>query len=568
MTTPHHDLTLGSLGLTDGRTDLLTGWRVGVHADGFDLGAPSVQTLILELLDAAGESERQIVFEVVLEAADGDALAHGEAALRREVGRRNVLVWTPPHGAAPTAFDVLDSRMQQVFSDLDELASRRVFRVELTCGGWGREVEPTTLAAVQPPGAPTTTLVSDCDSATGWTAARDWVSVPVDATTELGAVMVASQPGVKHLSLTWQNPLPATGERYLIVESNSPFMTDVHAMTDVELLPKVSQAMVESGWLRHVFDLGDQPAARVLIGAHVMDHSWAHFGRLSVRHVWRSNSPYETAQPRERTWIIEPGGTERTPASFHLSAPSSLETAILATWPHDGWSGFDPGLQKWRTTTATRTPDATTFTGNYEPINVTSWVAQVPTEMIPEGGYILCARLRCQTAAAVPILYSTSTLRPGSATQEGFTLRHRTVEFSSGQPWQIVPLGLITLPSVRTRSGLVQVALQAPNATPTVVLDQAWIMPARPGCGLTIVNTSTPNLWTISPDLDDPEPQVRVGASGDTWTHPGSGLVAGRGEHWLWPGGTAAYSAALTSNTSLTATYETRYHTNVPRRLS
>ena len=279
---------------------------------------------------------------------------------------------------------------------------------------------------------------------------------------------------------------------------------------------------------------------------------------LFVRHIERTNVP-PSVTPRQVSRFIQADGTERTPASLHVTteAEDPLGITLVHTWPADD-TGYSPPLQSWRTVGQTQTPDSTAYSGTYELINTTSWVAEVPTSALPEGGYVLMARLRAQTAGTVTISWSTSTIFPDSVTQQGFTLGTVDFTFSAANVWHLVPLAALSLPSVRTASGHVQVALQVAAASPLVTLDEAWLFRADDDCALTILETNQLNIWLDSPDTASSVPRVWVGDNQGIRFHPGDTLYA-MGAHFLTPGATGLFVASGAADPLAAATYFPRW---------
>lgn len=568
-----HSLTLGALVLTDS-APADQEYVFNVLADGAGFGvAPTVQDVVTSLL-ADGEKaritrygNREVTFQVEITGPNLASLARGEAALRGEVGRGNILVWQPPDLlAAPTAFVVIVSSMAAKFDDLAELNQRRVFELSLTCEPFGQSVDPVTIPAISVPSTASSTTVDTCDSATGWTAAINATPAHVSTSWEPGAVsvIVSGASTRSALILTRTGSISFSTQRYLVIEvgynanlGSVPIVAYGGANQKAPELGKISQQQIENGWYRCVYDTGGATLSAVTFAGYFT----AADADLKIRNVSKRNQPGDLTRQQSR--IIAPGGTERTPASIHVQSANgtdALGLTIVHTCPDDG-SGYSPPLQRWRTVGQTRTTDATAYSGNYELINVTSWVAEVPTAALPTGAYTLLARLRCQTASTVRVSYSTSTIFPDTTTQQGFTLGQVDWSFAAANVWELVPLAVLSLPSVRTSAGKVQIALQVEASTPAVTLDEAWLFRVDDDCALTIVDSARPHLWLDSPNSSSLVPRVSIGNGMTSQVHPGSGLKA-MGAHVLSQPGTAVFTAALTDFAKTDATFYRRFHTN------
>lgn len=565
-----HSLTLGSLLLTDPLPDDDHGYVFSVLAEGMGFGvAQGVREIVTSLL-ADGDivrttrfGNREVSFAVQVEGPTLGALAHGEAALRAEVGRRNTLTWQAPDVlSVPTVFDVVDSEMQQTFDDLDELRRKRTFDLSLTCAPFPRSVDPVVVPALS--SGATTTNIDTCDSTAGWSGTRNGApTTPGEGpfAWDAGAVGVAELNNtVGYPPETWTltrtgavdfSTLPYLQIQVRTLANGAPLDIAAHAgpNTSSPALPILAMRRMTDGTSYHLvtFDASDVGAVSSLTFAHTSAEGYGHVWQgLIIRNVAQTDIvPGSTA--RQLTRIVEVGGTERTPGSIHVESANGtdpLGMVIVHSSPEDG-SGYSPPLQRWRTVGQTRTADATAFSGNYESINTTSWVAEVPTSALPEGGYLLLARLRAQTAGVVTVTWSTSTIFPDATTQEGFTVGTVNHDFAVGNEWELVKMDTLTLPSVRTAAGKVQIALQVAAASPVVTLDEAWLFREDDDCALTIVETARPHLWLDSPDLNSPVPRVWVGDGVDTKVHPGTGLQ-GMGTHVFSADGTAVFTAALT----------------------
>lgn len=585
-----HGLQIGTLDLVDGFSD--EGYELRVLADGASFGSPEakVKQIVSALADGDLVSydragNRVVEFSVQITAPDGVALAAGEAALRRELYRPNTVTWTPPSSfSPPTVFDVLTSEGQPSFNDLDEIHNRRIVKVTLTCAPHARSATFSTVAALAPPPAvPTTATVNDADSTTDWSATIstytiDGPSAPVALTvTDQGAYVRAQGTG------TWPSveivlavaATDMTTTPYLQVEMSgdapSVFVLTFNGGSLAVAASPILTRATPAGTTLYVFDAAGMAGFNDLSGFKARRSKFyapnPETVTLNVHDVTRTDTlPQVTARQVSRT--IEVGGTERTPGSIHVSSENGidpLELAIVHTCPEDG-SGYSPPLRRWRVSGEVETPSATALSGFFEDIAVDpgGFVAEVPTSALPEGGYVLCARMHAPGGTypeVATLAYSTSTIFPDSTTQQGYV--NGTVEITfPDADWIIVPVAVLSLPSVRTAAGHVQIVLQVTSTDhPNVYLDEAWLFRADDDCALTIVETDQPHLWLDSPDITSPVPRVWVGDSVETRVHPGEGLHA-QGAHVLSADGTTVFTAALTDWAAVDASFYRRYHSN------
>jgi hypothetical protein len=553
---------------------VLTSYPFGVDADStVDVGEPEmiVETVPSQMAD--GDTERVLRhgnrtyrLEFYIEGPTLGALAESEALLRAQLRRPLIpLLHDPGDGLSPSSvYEVQTAQLTPQRRDDHEAHLVRKFTLTLTCAPWARSADAVTVDALE--SGTNDTPVDACTSTTGWSGSR---SGPGSASLALwgGFVGVVDLDSAVTSPEVWTlvrtGAVDFTSTPYLKVEARtvSPVANDVRAYVDGTELPLLAVRALPGtdGWSEFTFMATGVASSLAFVHTSAAGEDWQ---GLVVRSVRRTDiNPGETV--RQLTRIVEVGGTERTPASIHVQSAdgtSSLGVAIIHSSPEDR-SGYSPPLQRWRTVGQTRTADATAFSGNYESINTSSWIAEVPTSALPEGGYVLMARLRAQTAATVTVTWSTSTIFPDAAAQEGFTVGTVQHTFDTGNVWNLVKMDALTLPSVRTKAGKVQIALQVAAASPVVTLDEAWLFREDDDCALTIVETTRPHLWLDSPDLESPVPRVWVGDGSATKVHPGTGLQ-GMGAHVLSPEGTAVFTAALTDNPATDATFFRRWHSN------
>jgi hypothetical protein len=569
-----HSLTLGSLLLTNSVADEDHDFTFDVLADGATFGvAQGVQEVVRSLL-ADGDlyritryGNREVSFRVQIEGPSLGSLAHGEAALRAEVGRPNLLTWQPPDAlSVPTVFEVVASEMAQTFDDLDELKRRRVFVVTLTCGPFARSADMVTVEALV--SGTSTVVVDTCDSTTGWAVAD---GSPDTLSTSAGAVWATdSAGGNDQMSLRRAASIDVSAHPYFKLEwkanPGSGYMILGISAAANPFPSELRRVALGDGWFRSTWlvEPGDLDSGFQLSYVNTSPSTTDY---LAIREVSKSDVAPGTT-PRQQTRIIVVGGTERTPASIHVQPENGtdpLEQIIVHTCPEDG-SGYSPPLRRWRTadSSGTEVDSPITLSGKYESIvsGAGGFYAEVPTSALPEGGYALMARIAVTNVAGgdVTIFWSTSTIFPDATTQQGYVNGSITHSFSA-DGYEMVPIDVLSLPSVRTMAGKVQIVLQVVSHPDDVVLDEAWLFRVDDDCALTIVETERPHLWLDSAGVSSPVPTVWVGDGEETTVHPSEGLKQ-MGAHVLSPEGTAAFTAALTDNPLTDATFYRRWHSN------
>lgn len=511
---------------------------------------------------------RAYVLELYVEGPTLGSLAESEALLRSELRRTGLLLTHDPGDALTpvSVYEVQTAQLTPQRRDDHESHLLRKFTLTLTCAPFARSANPVTLAALPSGGA--AAVVDTCDSTTGWstgiTANSDTLSVSG------GAVWSTDTSGNDAASLYRPAAIDVSSYPYFVLEwKATPSAIGILVIGMPAAAPQfpseLRRAALPDGWYRSTWAVepGD------LASGFQLSFSGSGVTSLGIREVSVSGAAPGTGA-RQLTRIIETGGTERTPASIHVASTTGVDglggLAIVHTSPEDG-SGYSPPLRRWRTSASTgpETVDASALSGKWEDIAYVSggFYAEVPTSALPEGGYVLMARIRSATAPLNQgtLYWSTSTIFPDTTTQQGFT--NGNIDYAVGGTDPLIfPIAALSLPSVRTRSGKVQIVLQAITSSgPQVQLDEAWLFRADDDCALTIVRSFQPDLWLDSPDLSSPVPRVWIGDGRDLQVHPAGALDA-LGNHVLSPDGTSVFTAALTDNPATDVTFYRRWHSN------
>ena len=484
-------------------------------AEGMDWGAPDPDVTWLEnvLRDGAigatqGHKNREVYLKVKVSAEDGIALAAGETALARAVGKRTTLTWTPPDGWAPTSvFDVEASKLEPETDDLDELRLERVYGLRFWCLPFTRSVDETTVVDDSAPGAESTTVLNDCSALTGWTCNKQG---PVIDAGNVKTWMVVTPPGWKtlwleqasvdmtdgtkpYLRVDWSTTLP--GDNTGLVYRPPSLVMIVDGVTYTPVAVDGSYA-----WFKI-----DTPA---IITAQ-FESTGNKTSAVSATYELKINELLATntggrAYPNIKQTSLPVGGAVRTPARIEVShASTSLDHVLLYTWPLKG--GYQPVLHPFRTGGGTRTNDTDCVSGAREPLDGTP-VYTIPATYLPQGTYVLVARLQ-------------TTGSPGRRTvtwsaEVGGTGNPITgtcyVEFEATSDWRFLILDRVPLPPSRVEPGTpvnILLSLDSPDAD--VRLDVA--LACHDDGALSIVEGVGLSVAAIPPTADDPTEWLSVG---------------------------------------------------------
>lgn len=559
--------TLGDLELTD--------YPYSVEFGG-DHGAPETVMALVQSMMADGDitsvdryGNREVSIVVLVEGADLLAVADAEAALRRECARpRNALTFDPGDGfAPPTVFDVLAVEMRHARDDSHEMHLLRRWEITLTCEPFARSLDPVTIPAMVTT-ASTPTLIDDCSSAAGWTATVDGIAATPTASG--GAVSAEDSTSPKVVQMSRSGSVVFGASRYLIVEAatNSVRMAAFALVSDTAVqFPLVGARLLPSGWIEFVYDTAGATSTTItfVVSGDVYGSTNLPTS-LAINGVWKAITPPQNS-PRQLSRVIIPGGTERTPASIHVSSNGSsapLGMTIVHTSPETG-SGYSPPLRRWRVSGNAITAGPDTFSGSYEQIHGNAVVFEVPNSAIPEGEYALCVALKTDTVGTHLIHWSAQTRLDsstyGTAAFEGAT----PVQFFTTTDWHFASLTPLSLPTMKGNAGsFVRIAIQYQGSGPTIIYDDAWPFRVGDDCALSVINAVPPHLWLDSPGVRSEQPEVSVGSAAnrsDAW-HPGLALFS-TGVHMLHPDGTALFTAARDfDNASAEAEFYRRWHSS------
>lgn len=584
--TDAHELTLGDIVLTgdEAFADPVHGYWFQVCAEGTNFGDPEAVTRIVQSLLADGDSiqyvrdgNRSVPIRVQVNGPSLNAIAHGEAALRRATKVRNELVWQPPDNmAAASMYDTLPSSMSREKDwDLDELRRVRTFSLNLTCSPFAASTTLTTVATLpEPPDTPTTITVSNADTVTGFSASATYqtssgqVSTPI-APTDQGAFVRATVFGGKPiliLAYTPASPVATSATPYFIVEMSGD-VPSFFRINNAAVSPVLSRATT-AGTTLYVLPTDGVAVTYIETGKAVTSTIRETTVTLNIHDISRTNMiPRVTG--RQLTRVVEVGGTERTPASIHVFSGydmADMQSVILHTSPEDS-SGYSPPLRRWRTAGNAQTDaPGDTFSGKSEALKPNAPTFEVPNPALPMGGYVLAARLQASVATVVGINYAFHTFFPASGGyEEGIVTGTKAWTAKAPSQYEIVPLAVVTLPTIRGVGGKTRVAFACNAVDSDVFFDEAWLFRLDDDCALTIVENHPPDhIWIDSADTTSPVPVVTQGFAADRSDarHPGKGLQSW-GSHVMHPDGTAFFYAGITNDIRAEATFRRRNLFNV-----
>lgn len=559
----------------------LTEYPFSVDRDNtVDIGEPEmvVETLASQLAD--GDLERTVrygnrayVIPIYIEGPTLADVADAEALLRAQL-RRDGLTLTHNPGdswAVDSVYEVQTAKMTPARDDRFESHLIRKFTLTLTCGPFARSAARVVTEALAPPAAtPTTATINDATSTTGWSAGliNTTTGISSPAVVDLGADGIAASGYGWTLTLryTTTTPISLTGTEYITVEMSGTTPTSFYLdyVGDSAIITPISARATTAGTV--VYVLPANPA-RSLDGLEITYNNFSTTGSVDENLVLRVYDVSRTdtipqISSRQISRIVPVSGTERTPASLAIASADGVDDlgmTVVHTSPEDG-SGYSPPLRRWRTSgAASPTPDAATMSGAREPITLANpFIAVVPNNSIPEGGYLLAARMRVSAAGTAVVNWATETVIDG--TSDGYVTDYATVAFPN-TGWFFVPIAVLTLPSVRSYSGNVKILL----SSTTTELDEAWLFRVDDGSALTVVhNTVKPRLWLDSPDVSSQVPRIWVGsnAARTDASHPGANLYA-HGNHTFTPDAMAVFvGTSGTEYPSVTLTHYPRWHSN------
>jgi hypothetical protein len=528
---------LGSLDLTE------PPFMVGF---GSDVGRPENVAEVIdsmlqdgELVSSTRSSNRTMTLNVYIDESDMLTLAQAEAALIAECDKqRNTFAIDPGDGFGPvTVFDTYRVQPTFVRDDETEAEGLRHYTLSIPAAPFGRSVEEVVTAAVgsgEAPPPPTTAVIDAASSTTNWHADGGTLSGSG------GTVAVGPNSWPK---IYYQGTVDMTSTPYLIVDwkvetSVGPKYVRSFSMQYIDaagasrsLTPIAKGVAAIAGYTRSYYWLPpgvvtkfffDATAIRPNAGA---PDTWATDVTVRIDSLTRTDQPPWVGTARQGARTLQVEGSARTQGALAIEHETSALGRVLAyTWPDDGSGYLPPLVSRWVSGTAA-TIDTSLVSGGYRNID-TAQTFDIPAAQVPEGSYLLLARVRSDTASTQSITY-TAQGRMGSTAIGPLVSGAGPVVFGSTGAWQIVVLGRVTLPTVdmsAATSGTVRVTLAATDAAASNIdLDEAWLFNTTVGA-LTVVDckTGTPGaggpsnrLWIETATVDRPLPTLLRGYAAD-----------------------------------------------------
>lgn len=559
---------------------------------GFDPGNPvSAQTAVRSLLRDGSlvtpdpDDNRSTVIPVRVTGADSLSLAQGEAALMAKVGRRINVTWVPPDGwAPPSVFKILNSSLELVFDDLDELLCRRVYKLSLTALPY-TESETETVTPAQP--AVSYTVIDNGSATTNWTTSTSVLGATVTGPTVVGgkvtSTVSATSGGYWIAYLTRTASVNLSAYRYLVIDvtstvplfdkqawinGNPGIGGGLHSGTPLSLAMVVD---LGGGVSRYFFTLpaGTGTVTEFTFGGYA---KWAVADTLAIDQVQGTDALPTSGTTRQQTFSMVPGGSVRTQGTVAVSsAASNLGNTLVFSYPSGfGWT---PPLRPWLTSSTTVTGDGTLVSGARHAI-ATACAYTIPSAILPPGSYTIMARLRSGTTATTRINFAAYTQVSGSNVDGGAQGGYADIPFTASV-WQVVTLGRLILPvaKVGPAGSVVIVTQRDAGSAATIDQDEVWLFHESGdltlvNCGVTPGTPAVPakRLWIDAPTLDNPQGSVFVGTAANRSDsfNPGSYAIARAPYgHNLQPAGMNFF--VMTENATdavVTSSHYKRWHTH------
>lgn len=584
-------LKLGDLDLMDTETSGVPFW-LEATAEEASFGNPEAITrqVAAFLMDGAisvtdGYNNREMTLRIAVHGEDSYGLALGESALVAEAGKRNVLTWAPPNQltgyGATCVFDVVNSTLDYALDDLLELNLIRVYTLTIEAQPFARtELPITEVSPSPPPGAPpTTTLVDACSSTTGWTATR------------LGGSAIPSTSGGA-VKASWTNNTGAIQNSAYVTLTRSGLSADMTATPYVRIDWSSSHYASRTGVRTHTVKLNGVTVTEVARDGSVAWYespsttltsvaitaatplsalSTAKI-EVSIADISRTDSTTlsTTTGQRQTFRTLMVKGSVRTQGSLAVeSETAALGSTLVYTCPTTA-TLQQPPLRGLRTDGGSDTADSGLISGKRSDLTV-NHVFDIPAANIPDGGYLLVARMRVTSGTSWTLTWAGSSVVGGTVVDSA-AMSGTTSGTSSTNAWVTVPVAKIPLPTFKLGpSGLVRLELQGSANTQ---LDEAWIFNmdlgrlsiVECGTGTPAAGGSSSRLWLDAASVDNPVPSVWMGSAADRSDAHGAGpaLASFSAHEFLPPSMNVFVVTSNSVDTTVTlGPYHPRWHTHV-----
>lgn len=554
-------LILGNLDLMDAPFMVL--W-------GRDHGAPEnvYETVVSSLSDGEEISStrtgnREFSIPIGIDGVDLTELAELEAMLVAECEKpRNVLSIDPGDGAPVAVFDTFRAQLRMVFSDAGEIGLLRRYDLTIQALPHCRGEDAVVTPALET-GAATVVSIDTGDSTTGWVSPNGPVNVASGgvggfadhgevALTRTGSVAFGTTP---YLIVDWHTPagFQANYPPALTVRVNGG--PPISATAEAAVLVGSIQAR------RSYFRVSGTATTLAFEASSIYQVFGPYFLRIFDLSRTAASPALSTRRQLFRT--IDVGGSAPTYGSIDVTHASSLlGDTLIYTYPAE--LGYQPPLSPFLASPAlgARVADAAAMSGGYHSISTTSyWL--VPASAVPEGEYLLVARVRNQGATAdVKIEWQSRSYMNGTAVHPAQNAFGSVVVNMPTGVWQTVTLDAINLPHSRVGpDGMLQILIG--TVTPSIIIDELWIFNTKGD--LTVVNgVGTTRLRIVAPSLDEPHGAIWVANEDDfSDAYSASPLCTARAHHRLKPGPNNVYTVTqIATDAAVSSTHYNRSHTH------
>lgn len=547
ITKPLHELDFDGLDLT-GRTKYGpgSGYRFRALAAEATLGnpVPIERELLSGLRDGSfvvtdGHGNREPGFQIQMIADNSDLLAMAEGDLWPRIGRPVELGWKPPDGwGARTVFEVITSSLTHQFDGKDELRLVRAYQIRIVAHPFGfSEDEVVDVVSEALPETPVTVTIADGTSATGWTspdgavvAASGRLQVPSSAPSLIttGGTEYDEYYATMETTKDLDPDVDFTDTMYLTADvkfrySNQYAFTSIPYIYTAEVdglaLPLVSYETVPAtDYLRLTWLCNDPDADVVTLKAQCKIYGSPTAGLL-VDNVERTNvPPGASSSGRESLRTVTVSGSARTAASIAVEHETEgLGETILYT-SKELARGYHPALLRWLDATLTTAVDDDTAVSGSRVTSTGGFVFNVPATSLPRGTHLFMISART-TAAVVSKFDWDVVMRIGShdiagSTDSGTSEDGVTWDGTTTGPWQIIPIGITTLPPTDvpdSSAALVRITIN-PTALPDdVEIGQLWTFYLGDDAAITQIDcgAGTPDVGAIHNRLFLDAPNLR-----------------------------------------------------------
>ena len=289
------------------------------------------------------------------------------------------------------------------------------------------------------------------------------------------------------------------------------------------------------------------------------------FGRSETA-VTISPTPTTIGTARQTSYSFTVDGSARTEAAVHVgggASTSALDNTLFYTRP--GAQGMIP-LRQYRTAGGATTTDAAMVSGAYDQNLETQFVADIPKANVPDGTYVLVARLRSASGSGSAVLTVDALTVIGSTTVDTTTQAVTVPGLSTTYGlYQLGPAFQLPSALVVTEAGAyISVRIQDAASGLTVRMDEAWLIEVGSGClSWPVLDVGGPvHVWAEPPSTSQPLRRVIAGVSADQSDAFGVADLSG-GAHVLEPGANFGFVVTDGNTTStMTLTVDKRWHTH------